>query len=52
MRFYTHLKCVRHHDYKYIFNEIGKDELYDLRIDPKETQNLIISEKYRSVLEK
>ncbi len=32
---------VRSGDYKYIRRSQGRDELYDLRRDPKETQNLI-----------
>lgn len=34
------IRAIRTHDYKYCFNPVGPDELYDLRKDPAEMRNL------------
>jgi arylsulfatase A-like enzyme len=38
------LRGVRHGDHKYIWASDGRDELYDLRKDPRETMNLADTE--------
>jgi arylsulfatase A-like enzyme len=38
------LRGLRHGDHKYIWSSDGRDELYDLRKDPRETMNLVDTE--------
>ena len=47
---HTKATMCRTHDYKYIKRLYERDELYDLRNDPQETQNLIDDSDYAEVL--
>jgi len=47
---HTKATMCRTHDYKYIRRFYEKDELYDLRKDPRETTNLIDDPAYRDIL--
>lgn len=46
---HTKAAMCRTHDYKYIRRHYEKDELYDLRLDPHETVNLIDDPAYSEV---
>lgn len=41
---------IRDKDYKYISRVLGKDEFYDLNMDPKELNNVIDKDEYKSEL--
>jgi arylsulfatase A-like enzyme len=44
VNFRRELRGVRRGDHKYIWSSDGRDELYDLRRDPRETMNLVDTE--------
>jgi arylsulfatase A-like enzyme len=44
VRFRRDLRAVRKGDHKYIWSSDGRDELYDLGKDPRETMNLVDTE--------
>ena len=43
-RYDRQLRALRQDDYKYIWSSDGRNELYNLKLDPKELHNLIDSE--------
>lgn len=47
---YGPMRCLRERDYKYIHRGDGFEELYDLRQDPQERQNLAYSEAHRTTV--
>ncbi len=47
---HTKAAMCRTHDFKYIRRLYEQDELYDLRTDPQETQNLVNDPNYREIL--
>jgi arylsulfatase A-like enzyme len=49
--YYTQ-RSVMTRDYKYVFNGFDSDELYDLRVDPDEMQNLVDNPEYESIKRK
>ncbi len=44
------VRAIRTPEYKYVFNPLGSDELYDLKNDPNEMVNLIDDTKCKSVI--
>ncbi len=44
------VRAIRTPEFKYVFNPLGSDELYDLEGDPHEMVNLVDSDKHQSIL--
>ena len=45
-----YMRCVRTNQYKYVYQPCDADELYDLRNDPFELNNLVLDKRFRDLL--